>query len=78
VKDPITSEERKPDERFMRSVEEKYASPSRASSPFPPGGREKGMGAYKRGESSPSTATRRCTTRSSSTSSSSAAMSCAW
>ena len=79
IKDPITGEERKPDERFLRSVEEKIRRLRFGQAVVPPGDRAQGDGrASSAATSSRSTATRCCTTRSSSTCSSSAATCCAW
>jgi serine protein kinase len=50
VKDPITSEERKPDERFLRQVEEKIRVSDSGKSSFRQEVVRKAMGAYKRGE----------------------------
>jgi serine protein kinase len=50
VKDPITSEERKPDERFLRSVEEKIRISESGKVSFRQEVVRKAMGAYKRGE----------------------------
>jgi serine protein kinase len=50
VKDPITSEERKPDERFMRSVEEKIGISDSGKQSFRQEVVRKAMGAFKRGE----------------------------
>jgi serine protein kinase len=50
VKDPITSEERKPDERFLRSVEEKIRISESGKLSFRQEVVRKAMGAYKRGE----------------------------
>ena len=50
VKDPITSEERKPDERFLRSVEEKIKISDSGKVSFRQEVVRKAMGAYKRGE----------------------------
>jgi serine protein kinase len=78
VRDPITNEERKPDERFLRNVEEKIRISESGKLSFRQEGGEKAMGASSAATSSPWTAMRRCTTRSSSTCSSSAATCCAW
>ena len=48
--DPITSEERKPDERFLRSVEEKIHISDSGKQSFRQEVVRKAMGAYKRGE----------------------------
>src|SRR5437868_3688155 len=50
IKDPITSEERKPDERFLRSVEEKIRISESGKNSFRQEVVRKAMGAYKRGE----------------------------
>ncbi len=50
VKDPMTNEERKPDERFMRSVEEKINISESGKVSFRQEVVRKAMGAYKRGD----------------------------
>src|SRR5256886_1537321 len=50
VKDPITGEERKPDERFLRSVEEKIRISESGKLSFRQEVVRKAMGAYKRSE----------------------------
>src|SRR5262245_13929967 len=50
VKDPITGEERRPDERFLRSVEEKIRISESGKLSFRQEVVRKAMGAYKRGE----------------------------
>jgi serine protein kinase len=50
IKDPITNEERKPDERFLRSVEEKIKISDSGKLSFRQEVVRKAMGAYKRGE----------------------------
>jgi serine protein kinase len=50
LKDPITNEERKPDERFLRSVEEKIRISESGKLSFRQEVVRKAMGAYKRGE----------------------------
>lgn len=50
VKDPITNEERKPDERFLRSVEDKIDISESGKQSFRQEVVRKAMGAYKRGE----------------------------
>jgi serine protein kinase len=50
VKDPITNEERKPDERFLRNVEEKIRISESGKLSFRQEVVRKAMGAYKRGE----------------------------
>jgi serine protein kinase len=50
VKDPITSEERKPDERFLRSVEEKIRISESGKLSFRQEVVRKAMGAFKRGD----------------------------
>jgi serine protein kinase len=50
VKDPITGEERKPDERFLRSVEEKIRITESGKQSFRQEVVRKAMGAFKRGE----------------------------
>ena len=50
IKDPITSEERKPDERFLRSVEEKIRISESGKLSFRQEVVRKAMGAYKRGD----------------------------
>jgi serine protein kinase len=50
VKDPITNEERRPDERFLRSVEEKIHITDSGKQSFRQEVVRKAMGAYKRGE----------------------------
>ncbi|HWJ00440.1 MAG TPA: serine protein kinase [Burkholderiales bacterium] len=50
VKDPITNEERKPDERFLRNVEEKIKVSDSGKGSFRQEVVRKAMGAYKRGE----------------------------
>ncbi len=50
LKDPITSEERKPDERFLRSVEEKIRISESGKLSFRQEVVRKAMGAFKRGE----------------------------
>ena len=49
VKDPITNEERRPDERFLRSVEEKIHVSESGKQSFRQEVVRKAMGAYKRG-----------------------------
>ncbi|HEX7053400.1 MAG TPA: serine protein kinase [Burkholderiales bacterium] len=50
LRDPITNEERKPDERFLRSVEEKIRISESGKLSFRQEVVRKAMGAYKRGE----------------------------
>ncbi|HWM43586.1 MAG TPA: serine protein kinase [Burkholderiales bacterium] len=50
LKDPITNEERKPDERFLRNVEEKIRISESGKLSFRQEVVRKAMGAYKRGE----------------------------
>ena len=50
IKDPITHEERRPDERFLRSVEEKIHVSESGKLSFRQEVVRKAMGAYKRGE----------------------------
>jgi serine protein kinase len=50
IKDPITSEERKPDERFLRAVEEKIHISESGKQSFRQEVVRKAMGAFKRGE----------------------------
>jgi len=50
VKDPITSEERRPDERFLRAVEEKIHISESGKQSFRQEVVRKAMSAYKRGE----------------------------
>ena len=50
IKDPITNEERKPDERFLRSVEEKIRISESGKLSFRQEVVRKAMGAYKRGD----------------------------
>ena len=50
LKDPITSEERKPDERFLRAVEERIKVSESGKVSFRQEVVRKAMGAYKRGE----------------------------
>ena len=50
IRDPITNEERKPDERFLRSVEEKIQVSESGKHSFRQEVVRKAMGAYKRGE----------------------------
>ncbi|HYN12487.1 MAG TPA: serine protein kinase [Burkholderiales bacterium] len=50
LRDPITSEDRKPDERFLRSVEEKIRISESGKLSFRQEVVRKAMGAYKRGE----------------------------
>jgi serine protein kinase len=50
IKDPITNEERKPDERFLRNVEEKIKVSESGKLSFRQEVVRKAMGAYKRGE----------------------------
>jgi serine protein kinase len=50
IKDPITSEERRPDERFLRNVEEKIRISESGKLSFRQEVVRKAMGAYKRGE----------------------------
>ena len=50
IKDPITSEERKPDERFLRSVEEKIDVSDSGKQSFRQEIVRKAMGAFKRGD----------------------------
>ena len=50
VKDPITNEERKPDERFLRHVEEKIRISESGKLSFRQEVVRKAMGAYKRGD----------------------------
>ncbi|GJJ03178.1 protein PrkA [Duganella rhizosphaerae] len=50
VKDPITSEERRPDERFLRAVEEKIAISDSGKQSFRQEVVRKAMSAYKRGQ----------------------------
>ncbi len=50
VKDPITNEEREPDERFLRAVEEKIHVSDSGKESFRQEVVRKAMGAYKRGD----------------------------
>src|SRR5687767_3480205 len=50
IKDPITNEERKPDERFLRNVEEKIRISESCKLSFRQEVVRKAMGAYKRGD----------------------------
>ena len=50
VRDPITSEERKPDERFLRNIEEKIRISESGKLSFRQEVVRKAMGAYKRGD----------------------------
>ena len=50
IRDPITSEDRKPDERFLRSVEEKIRISESGKLSFRQEVVRKAMGAYKRGD----------------------------
>lgn len=50
ISDPITNEERKPDERFLRTVEEKIHITESGKQSFRQEVVRKAMGAYKRGE----------------------------
>ena len=50
IKDPITNEERKPDERFLRTVEEKIRISESGKMSFRQEVVRKAMGAYKRGD----------------------------
>src|SRR5204863_3833124 len=50
VKDPISSEDRKPDERFLRSVEEKIQVSESGKLSFRQEVVRKAMSAFKRGE----------------------------
>jgi serine protein kinase len=50
IKDPMTNEERRPDERFLRSVEEKIHISDSGKQSFRQEVVRKAMGAYKRGE----------------------------
>jgi serine protein kinase len=50
LRDPITSEERKPDERFLRNVEEKIRVSESGKGSFRQEVVRKAMGAFKRGE----------------------------
>jgi serine protein kinase len=50
IKDPITGEERRPDERFLRSVEEKIRISESGKLSFRQEVVRKAMGAYKRGD----------------------------
>ncbi|NEX59690.1 serine protein kinase [Noviherbaspirillum galbum] len=50
IRDPITNEERKPDERFLRSVEEKIHISDSGKQSFRQEVVRKAMGAFKRGE----------------------------
>jgi serine protein kinase len=50
IKDPITNEERRPDERFLRSVEEKIRISESGKLSFRQEVVRKAMGAYKRGD----------------------------
>jgi serine protein kinase len=50
VKDPITNEERRPDERFLRAVEEKIHISESGKQSFRQEVVRKAMGAYKRGQ----------------------------
>ncbi|MGQ0750768.1 MAG: serine protein kinase [Betaproteobacteria bacterium] len=50
VKDPMTNEERKPDERFLRSVEDKIHISDSGKQSFRQEVVRKAMGAFKRGE----------------------------
>ena len=50
IKDPISNEERKPDERFLRNVEEKIRISESGKLSFRQEVVRKAMGAYKRGE----------------------------
>jgi serine protein kinase len=49
IKDPITNEERRPDERFLRAVEEKIHISESGKQSFRQEVVRKAMGAYKRG-----------------------------
>jgi serine protein kinase len=50
IRDPITNEERRPDERFLRTVEEKIHISDSGKQSFRQEVVRKAMGAYKRGE----------------------------
>src|SRR5687767_5782428 len=50
IKDPITNEERKPDERFLRNIEEKIRISESGKLSFRQEVVRKAMGAYKRGD----------------------------
>ena len=50
IRDPITSEERRPDERFLRAVEEKIQISDSGKQSFRQEVVRKAMGAFKRGE----------------------------
>ena len=50
IKDPITNEERRPDERFLRSVEEKIHISDSGKQSFRQEVMRKAMAAFKRGE----------------------------
>jgi len=50
IRDPMTNEERKPDERFLRAVEEKIHISDSGKQSFRQEVVRKAMGAYKRGE----------------------------
>src|SRR4029453_3870406 len=50
IRDPITNEERKPDERFLRNVEEKIRISESGKLSFRQEVVRKAMGAYKRGD----------------------------
>jgi serine protein kinase len=50
IRDPITNEERRPDERFLRSVEEKIHISDSGKQSFRQEVVRKAMGAFKRGE----------------------------
>ena len=78
VKDPITNEERKPDERFLRNVEEKIKVSDSGKGSFRQEVVRRRWAPTSAARNSRSGATRCCTMRSSSTSSSSVATCCAW
>jgi serine protein kinase len=78
LRDPITSEERKPDERFLRNVEEKIRISESGKVSFRQEVVRKAMGAFKRGEKFTLDSHAPLHDAWSSTSSSSAATCCAW
>ncbi len=74
----MTGENRSPDERFLRSVEEKIKVSESGKQSFRQEVVRKAMVAFKTGEKFHLGSTRACARRSSSISSRSAATCCAW
>jgi len=78
VTDPITSESRAPDERFLRAVEEKINVSESGKHSFRQEVVRKAMVSYKHGENLPWTVIRACTKPLSNIFSKSAVIFCAW